>query len=198
MRSLVVSNALTLDGFFAGADGSPMVLHLDAAFDAHNLDLMRGADLVLLGRASFELFSSFWPLVADAPDDPGNPVLSEVNREFSRRYASIPKLVVSDTYVVPDDNPWKDTTRIVPRADLAATIRSEKAAGDGDIVVFASHVLWNGLLADGLVDRLDLLVGPDAIGSGLPAFTEPARLAPLEARVLDGSRNVLLRYATGR
>jgi dihydrofolate reductase len=194
MRSLIVSTAVTLDGFAAGPGGNPLVLNLDAAFDAHNLELMREAGTILLGRASFELFSSFWPLVADAPEDPANPALSDVNREFSRRYRDIPKLVVSDSFTVPDDNPWRDSTTVVSGAELRDRVEREKSGDGGPIVVFASHVLWNGLLADGLVDRIDLIVGPDAIGEGVPAFERPAKLTPVETRILDGSRNTLLRY----
>jgi dihydrofolate reductase len=149
---------------------------------------------VLFGRVSFELFSSFWPGVADAPADPANPALSEVNREFSRRYRDIPKLVVSDGYAVPDGNPWHDSTRVLGGAGLHDALREEKAGEGGDIVVFASHVLWNGLLAEGLVDRLDLIVGPEAIVDGVPAFTAPAALRPLGAHPLEGSRNVLMQY----
>jgi dihydrofolate reductase len=195
MRPLIVSTAVTLDGFSAGPGGNPLALNLDPAFDAHNLALMRDAAAVLLGRASFDLFGSFWPMVAEAPEDPANRALSAVNREFSRRYREVPKLVVSDRLQVPDDHPWRDTTTVVRGAELRDTIAREKAGDGGAIVVFASGTLWNGLLADGLVDRLDLVVGPDAIGEGVPAFRGPARWTPVEARVLDGSRNVLLRYA---
>ncbi|MDR2322855.1 MAG: dihydrofolate reductase family protein [Microbacterium sp.] len=195
MRSLIVSNAITVDGFFAGLGGNPLVLNLDAGFDAHNLDLMRGASTVLLGRASFELFSSFWPMVADAPEDPSNPALSAVNREFSRRYRDIPKIVVSDGYVVPEDNAWHDSSRVVSGEELPAVLAAEKAGEGGDIVVFASAVLWNALLAEGVVDRLDLVVGPDAIGEGVPAFRAPARLRPLGAAPIPGSTNVLMQYA---
>ncbi|WP_285115044.1 dihydrofolate reductase family protein [Leifsonia sp. fls2-241-R2A-40a] len=194
MRSLIVSTAVTLDGFAAGPGGNPLALNLDAAFDDHNLSLMREAGTILLGRTSFELFSSFWPMVADAPEDPSNPALSAVNREFSGRYRDIQKLVVSDRYEVPGDNPWRDTTTVVRGDAIRDLIEREKAAGDGSIVVFASGTLWNGLLADGLVDRMDLIVGPDAIGEGVPAFRRPVRLDPVEARILDGSRNTLLRY----
>jgi dihydrofolate reductase len=194
MRSLIVSTAVTLDGFAAGPGGDPLALNLDAAFDAHNLALMREAGTILLGRVSFELFGSFWPMVADAPEDPSNPALSPVNREFSRRYRDIPKIVVSDGYAVPGDHPWSATTEVVRGADLQDRLRSEKAAEGGPIVVFASGVLWNGLLADGMVDRLDLVVGPDAIGDGVRAFERPARLRPVETRVLEESRNTLLRY----
>lgn len=195
MRSLIVSNAMTVDGFFAGIGGNPLVLNLDAGFDAHNLELMRSAGTVLLGRRSFELFSSFWPMIADAPDDPSNPALSAVNREFSRLYRDIPKIVASDGFVVPADNPWHDTTRVVGRTELAATLAAEKAAEGGDIVVFASATLWNSLLTDGVIDRLDLIVGPNAIGDGVPVFRAPVRLNVLGAAPIAGSSNVLLQYA---
>jgi dihydrofolate reductase len=198
VTSIVVSNAVTLDGFFAGPGGNPLVLNLDAAFDAHNLELMRGARAILLGRASFELFSSFWPMVADAPENAADPALSEVNREFSRRYRDIPKIVASDAYEVPADNPWRGTTRVIRRAELTDALRAEKASGEGDVVVFASHVLWNGLLAEGIVDRVDLIVGPQAIGAGIPAFPAGVRLTPEEARLLPGSANVLVRYRPER
>ncbi|MGN8026226.1 dihydrofolate reductase family protein [Microbacterium sp. 22242] len=198
MRSLIVSNAITLDGFFAGVGGDPLVLNLDAGFDAHNLELMRGASTVLLGRASFELFSSFWPMIADVPEDPSNPALSAVNREFSRLYRDVPKIVVSDGYVVPEDNPWHGTTRVVRGKDLVPVLTAEKAGDGGDIVVFASAALWNRLLAEGLVDRLDLVVGPVAIGEGVPAFRSAARLRPVGAALIPDSTNTLLQYAPVR
>lgn len=194
MRPLIVSTAVSLDGFAAGPGGNPLVLNLDAAFDAHNLELIRDADTVLLGRASFELFGSFWPMVADAPEDAANPALSAVNREFSRRYNDIPKLVVSDHYEIPETHPWRGNTSVVSRAGLRDRVEREKAGTGGAIVVFASHVLWNGLLKDGLVDRIDLVVGPEAICEGIPAFETHVRLVPVEARVLDGSDNTLIRY----
>ena len=194
MRSIIVANIMTIDGYYAGAGNNPMVLNMDHSFDSYNLERMRSAGTILLGRASFELFSSFWPMVADAPEDPGNPSLSATNREFSRLYRDIPKVVVSDTLAVAADNPWVDTTEVVPRAEAAAWLERERDSDGGDIVVFASHQLWNSLLADGLVDELHLIVGPAAIGEGVPIFEKPAALELVEARQLEGSSNVLHRY----
>jgi dihydrofolate reductase len=198
MRNVIVSNIVTLDGFTAGEGGNPMVLNMDAAFDAYNLERMRTAGTILLGRSSFELFGSFWPAVADAPEDPSNPALSATNREFSRLYRGIPKVVVSDTLRVPNDHPWADSTEVVARSDAAARLASERAAAGGDILVFASHILWNALLADGLVDELHLMVGPHALGSGVPAVTGPAKLELIETRRFDGSDNVLHSYRAVR
>lgn len=58
--------------------------------------------------------------------------------------------------------------------------------------------MWNGLLKQGLVDELHLMVGPAALGDGTPIFGMPADLALLETRRFKGSDNVLLRYSARR
>jgi dihydrofolate reductase len=65
--------------------------------------------------------------------------------------------------------------------------------------VFGSHVLWNDLLALGLIDELHLLMGPVVLGSGVRAF-EPGHAASLRLtgeRRLSGSDTVLLQYSCG-
>ena len=198
MRSVIVSNIISLDGSFEGPGGDVMALNMDAAFDAYNLERIRAAGTVLLGRRSFEGFSSYWPSIADAPDDPLDRALSADNRELSRLYDPLPKIVVSDSLVVPADNPWHGVTRVVPRAAAAAQVTAEKQRGTGDILVFASRTMWNGLLAHGLVDELHLMVGPRALAGGTSTFDRPTDLALLDVRRPDGSDNVLLRYAVRR
>ncbi len=191
---MIVSNIMSLDGFYEGPGGNVMALNMDEAFDAYNLERIRSAGTVLLGRRSFEGFSSYWPKVADAPPDEANRALSDGNRELSRIYNAVPKVVVSDTYVPPDDNPWRATTTVVPRATVSEWLHAEKQQGDGDILIFASRTMWNGLLAQGLVDQLHFIVGPAAVGDGTPMFSHPAKLALLDARRFGGSDNVLLVY----
>lgn len=75
MRKVIVNNIVSLDGYFADETGNPLALNMDAAFDRGNLESIESADLVLLGRDSFDGFSSYWPFVADAPEpqDPEAP-----------------------------------------------------------------------------------------------------------------------------
>lgn len=40
---------------------------------------------------SYEGFSSYWPVIADAPDDPDNRALSDDNPELSRIYNALEK-----------------------------------------------------------------------------------------------------------
>jgi dihydrofolate reductase len=195
MRTVIVCNIMSLDGRYEGPGRDVMALNMDAAFDAYNLERIRQAGTVLLGRSSYEGISSYWPGIADAPEDPGNPALSKDNRELSRIYNQLQKAVVTDGWTPPPDNPWHDTTTVVRRDDVAGWLAAERTRGSGDILTFGSRTMWTGLLEQGLVDEFHLMVGPTALGGGTPIFATPAHLSLLEARRFDGSDNVLLRYA---
>ena len=56
------------------------------------------------------------------------------------------------------------------------------------------------LLAQGLVDKLHVVVGPGAIGSGVPTFTQPVEqdLTLLDVRRMEDSQLVTLRYAVSK
>jgi dihydrofolate reductase len=198
MRAVTVCNIMSLDGFYEDSGHNPLVLNMDEAFDAYNLERIRAAEVVLLGRTSFEGFSSYWPAIADAPADPDNRALSADNRELSRIYNRLPKVVVSDSYSVPDENAWRDTTTVISRADAAGWVAAEREQGSGEILVFGSRTMWNSLLQHGMIDELHLMVSPNALGSGTPIFDDPVDLQLLETRRFDNSSNVLLRYAVLR
>ncbi len=93
--------------------------------------------------------------------------------------------------------PWASTTRIVRRADSHDAVAALRREDGGDILVFGSHVLWNDLLAHGLVDELHLMIGPGIVGDGVPAFEVrmSASVELVETRTLDAAGLVLLRYA---
>lgn len=200
MRKVIVNNIVSLDGCYADESGNPLALTMDGAFDRANLDTIAEAELVLLGRDSFEGFSLHWPFVADAPapTDPRAPesrAFDDTNRATSRHYNRLPKVVVSDRGPVPRENAWHDSTTVVSRLEAADWLAAAKQDGDGTIVIFGSHLLWNALLAEGLIDELHLMVSPVALGPGVPLFTTPASLELLAVQRFEGSSNVQLRSA---
>ena len=151
-------------------------------------------DTVLLGRNFYDLFRGFWPAMEHSPE------ATPDHREFSRLENAIDKVVVSDSITPDQTDPWSDTTRIVRRADAHEQIAEFKRGPGRDILVFGSRTLWNDLLAAGLVEQLHLIVGSVVPGAGTPIFGTPpaAPLQLLGTRTLDGSDNVLVRYATRR
>jgi dihydrofolate reductase len=194
MRKLIVTNIVSLDGQFEGPGGNVMALPMDHAFDSHNVERLRAADVLLLGRRTFQMFQAFWPHVAD--DASATPV----NREISRLNGAMQKIVVSDTLGPDPSGAWHSTSRILRRAEAHREVADLKSRPGKDILVFGSHVLWNDLVVAGLVDELQMMVGPVVLGAGTPAFTAAAAtsLALLDTRRWEGSDNVLLRYAVGR
>lgn len=101
MRTVIVCNIMSLDAYYEGPGRNVMALNMDEAFDAYNLERIRSAGTVLLGRTSYDGFSSYWPGIADAPADPDNRALSDGNRELSGIYNRIEKAVVTDSYAPP-------------------------------------------------------------------------------------------------
>jgi dihydrofolate reductase len=189
MRKLIVVNIISLDGYHEGPGKDVMAMPFDAGFSAYNVERLRAAGTLLLGRTTFDGFRSYWPRVAD---DPG---ADPIEREISRRNNAIEKVVVSDGLTPAQTAPWRDT-RIVGRADAHATVAELKRQPGGEILTFGSRTLWNDLLVAGLVDELHLMIGPALLGGGTPVFEGPARVALrlLEARTLPDSELVLVRY----
>lgn len=190
MRKLIVCNIISLDGFFSGPGGDVMVMPFDAGFSDYNAERLRAADTLLLGRTSYEGFRSYWPKVAEDMTQPA------VEREISRLNAAIEKVVVSNS-LRPDKVAGWGPTRVVRRADAHAEVVALKRGPGRDILIFGSRLLWNDLLAAGLVDKLHLMIGAGVVGEGVRAFETgpPGSLHLLDTRTFDGSSLLLARYA---
>lgn len=117
--------------------------------------MMQGCRGILLGRATYEMFEPSWS-ARTAEDDPGAPFFNNTT-----------KYVVSATL---GDATWRNSQIVGPYD--AETIRKVKRDVDGDLYVSGSGTLVRGMLADGLVDQLDLFVYPLTRGSGPKLFPD--------------------------
>ena len=111
------------------------------------------ADAILLGRVTYQIFTSFWPQVTD----PDNAVAVRLNG--ARKY------VTSNTLTEAD---WRNTT-ILDGDALAAVRRLREAPVErpgGELQVHGSGALVRSLHAAGLVDVYRLVVAPVVLGEG--------------------------------
>jgi dihydrofolate reductase len=193
MRKLIVCNIVSLDGFFSGPGGDVMAMPFDIGFSDYNAERLRAADTLLLGRRSFEMFRAYWPAVAADVSQPA------VEREISRLNTAIEKVVVSNS-LKPDEVEGWGATRVVRRADAREEVAALKLRPGREILMFGSHVLWNDLLAGGLVDELHFMIGAGVVAEGVRAFEArpPGSLRLMGHRTFDGSSLLLVRYAVER
>jgi dihydrofolate reductase len=193
MRKLIVTNIMSLDGYYEGPGEDVMALPMDPFFDAHNAERLRAADTLLLGRRSYEGFQSFWPDIVHDPE------AHEVLREISRRNNDIRKVVVSDSLTLDGSGPWHKSTEVVRRADAHRRIGELKREPGRDILMFGSRTVWSDLFHHGLVDELHLMVGAKVLGGGTALFAgrPAAELRLLDTRRVEDSSNLLVRYAVG-
>ncbi|SCG57294.1 Dihydrofolate reductase [Micromonospora echinaurantiaca] len=194
MRKLIVCNIMSLNGYYEGPGKDIMALPVDHPFHAYNLERLGTASTLLLGRRTYEAFRGYWPSIAE--DESQRPVW----REISRLLNTIEHVVISDRLTAEMTQPWQHLTKIVRRADAYDEVVNLKRSEGKDILVFGSHVLWNDLLTSDLVDELHLIVGALILSDGTPTFElqSPVSLTPKDVRILESSRNILIRYAVDR
>jgi dihydrofolate reductase len=167
-----------VSNFFISLDGvveSPEQWHFPYFNEEMGQAIGHGAaecDAFLMGRVLYEEWVEYWPKHGKVASPPGEPGGAE---EFADFINEVPKYVVSNTLT---EATWNNTT--IVSGDVAARLREIKAQTARDIGMSGSATLVRWLLANGLVDELNLLVHPIVVGHGQRLFedtpTHPLRL----------------------
>ena len=159
MRTLIVSEFVTLDGVMEAPGGEPTHPHSGWVFDflgdeqnRYKLDEVLEADALLIGRTTYESFAGAWP---------------QRTGEFADKMNAMPKYVASTTL---RDPRWENTTVIA--GDVPAAVAELKEAEGGPILVAGSRTLVHALMPHALVDEYRLMIFPVLLGSGLRLFPE--------------------------
>jgi dihydrofolate reductase len=183
MRTLVVTENITLDGVIDAAGGWFGPAGDGETDQSDMIDAIAGhraaADAFLVGRRTFEDMRGYWP----ARTDDRTGVSGYLNE--------VAKYVVSSTL---GDPAWANTA--VLRGPAVEEVRRLKSLPGTDIVTTGSMRLVRTLIAAGLVDEYRLFVHPVVVGSGQRLFDDAGRagsLRLLEARPFR-SGVVLVRY----
>jgi dihydrofolate reductase len=162
MRSLIVSEFVTLDGVMEAPGGETTHPHTNWVSEfpgeehfAYKYEEIVEAETLLIGRVTYESFAGAWPTY-EGP--------------FADKMNSMPKVVVSTTLSGPE---WANTS-VIP-GDAVAGIGALKSGEGGPILVAGSCTLVHTLLEHDLVDELRLMVFPISIGAGLRVFPDDRR-----------------------
>jgi dihydrofolate reductase len=176
---LVVQSFITLDGVMQAPGGPEEDPDDGFAFggwlapfwsdDAGAIidDSTSRLDALLLGRRTYDLFAGFWPNVGDEDS-------------FAARANRIPKYVLSTTLTDPT---WAQTQVIAD--DVVARVAALKDLPGQELQVHGSAATIQTLLAENLVDELNLLVAPVTLRAGKRLFgdgTRPRTYEVLEQR----------------
>ena len=179
MPRIIVNAFLTLDGVMQ-APGGPdedrdggfehggwQAPYTDEAVLRLVVDGIKDADGFLLGRKTYDIFSSYWPKITD----PNNPIATALN--------SRPKHVLSRSL---DRVTWNNSSLI--RGDAVAEIQKLRQQPGRTVHTWGSTDALQTLLKNDLIDEYRLFIFPVVLGSGKRLFgtgTVPVALKQVES-----------------
>lgn len=183
MSKLIVSEFVSLNGVMEAPGGEEGHPHSGWTFEsiygddhyAYKQKEIEEAESLLLGRVTYEGFSSAWP---------------EREGPFADKINSMPKYVVSSTLNEPA---WTNTT--VLDGDPIESVSKLKETGGGPILVNGSAQLVHALTEAGLVDEYRAMVHPVLIADGLRMFPDPGQMLKLrltDSIAYDSGVNLLI------
>ncbi len=170
MSKLVEATHVTLGGEVGSNDWA--FPYLDEQHAQYAMELLTGADALLLGRLTYEGLSVAYTKMADQA-----PAGVHVPSEFIGRMNSIPKFVASTT---PKALTWNATTI---DGDVASFVDDLKSNAGQNLLKYGNGPLDATLMEHGLIDEFHLFLTPVAIGKGKHLF-ESIDTAP-HLRLID-------------
>ena len=165
MGTISLDLFLTLDGVYQGPGGAEedtsggftlggwQAAFADSESGSAIMAGINQMDALLLGRRTYDIFAGYWPQRGNS-----NPIAEKFN--------AMDKYVVSRTL---HDADWEGTA-VLSAAEDAAALKDRHE----DIHVVGSGALAGGLLAAGILDRLNLFLYPVTLGSGKRIFPDGA------------------------
>ena len=182
MRNLIYAINLTIDSC---VDHTLMIPD-EESFEYY-IDLVRGADLLIYGRITYQLMDPYWPDIAKKPSGE-----TKSDFEYAQAYESVNKVIFSRTL----DKVEGRNTKIV-HTDLQDEILKLKQE-EGKYMLVGGVALLSQLIALGLVDEFIFEVHPIVAGAGKRLMEGIDLQRKLQLKLVESrtfkSGSVLLRY----
>lgn len=172
MRKVIVGAMVSLDGVMQGPGGpeeDPTGGFSYGGWVAPLADDVFGEEIgrmfsqpfdLLLGRKTYEIFAAHWPYAEGGPDD-----------FIARTFNSVNKYVATRQGL---DLTWKGSVALGDAVSDVAKLKQEDGPA---LVTQGSTELVRTLLANDLVDEINLFICPVVLGRGKKLFDERAKSA---------------------
>jgi len=158
MRKLIVFNHVTLDGYFAGANGDFSWARMgndDAEYQAWVTENSQGDSQFLFGRVTYDLMSGYWP----------TPMANQHDPIVAQRMNAAPKIVFSTTL---NEALWNNTKLV--KGNLIEEIGKMKESPGPAMLIFGSGTIIAQLAPHNLIDEYQMVIDPVALGKGKTMF----------------------------
>jgi dihydrofolate reductase len=143
-------------------------------------NLFSGEYDLLLGRRTYDIFAAYWPY-AEGDNKPMGEAFDRANKYVLTR----------------GDEPleWQNSHRLRSLDEVAALKQSDGKR----IVIQGSSTIYSGLLAQGLIDELTLMIFPVTLGRGKRLFGEgtPVELLSMTDHRVTAKGTVIATYEPG-
>jgi dihydrofolate reductase len=163
MRKLRLQMQVSVDGFVASGpdDDQQWVTWAWDEIRGEVMEIIAGADTILLGRRLAEGYIPYWVAAAEQRDAP--------MYDLARRVTDARKIVFTKTLT---SSPWPGSS--LATGDVAAEIAALKQGPGSDLVVYGGSSFVSALIEGRLIDEYNLFVNPVALGRGVPIFARVA------------------------
>lgn len=169
---------VSLDGYYCDVKGDMGFAHKppdDAEWSEFTSGNASGEAVMLFGRTTYEMMAAFWP----------TPMAAQAMPEVAARMNAAPKVVFSRTMASAE---WSHTTL---ERDAVVAVRRMKGEAGPPMVILGSGSIVTQLAGAALVDEIQIVVNPVALGGGRSLFaglTKRLDLSLTKTRVFrDGS-----------
>jgi len=178
MRKVVVSNLVSLDGYFAGPNGELDWHIVNDEFFQYAIDLLDSVDMLLLGRVTYQGMVTYWTSANAIEND----------ATIAARMNDATKVVFSKTLDKVEWGKWNNA-RLV-KDNIGDEISKLKLQPGKNMVIYGCGTIVSALTELGLIDDYQIIVVPVILGRGKPLFKDISKPVNLK---LTGTQ----RFKTG-
>jgi dihydrofolate reductase len=156
MRKIIVSNLVSLDGYFEGPNGELDWFTVEDEFFAYAKEMLNSMDYILFGRKTYQMMASYWTTPEAKLDDP--VIAGKMN--------ALPKIIFSKTL---DKVEWENSSLI--KNNIKETVLKLKEQPGKDMVILGSGSIVSAFTQMGIIDEYRIIINPVILGQGKLHFS---------------------------